>query len=282
MTSRHLGWLSPERFGRAHVGRLTAPPLDGATLPGHVRLPAPAAVYDQATVGRCVAESLAYGVETLAPRAGYAPERPDRTALYYRCRRAIGSVGEDSGAILADGIEVLRGGWERELREPSPVFDASYTTPAPQRAAGLPRLVSAEPLAHDLASVMWELACGHPVVVGLRVTGQWDALSHGAGDRLGAPEGDVTGGHAVCLVGYQTSPAGTEFRVRNSWGASWGDRGEAWLHASWLSIGSCGELHALRAIRRVEAPRDDRPDLFPPKGSDPETRPDFTPKGDLR
>ncbi len=258
MTPRTLGWLSPERFGRAHVGRVTAPPFDaGATLPGHVRLPAPSAVYDQATVGSCVAQSLALAVEALAPRAGYAPERPDRTALYYRCRRAIGSTGEDSGAIIADGVEVLRGGWEREAREPAPVFDASYTAPPRERAAGAPRLVSAEPLAHDLPSVLWELACGHPVVVGLRVTRQWDDLAGGAGDRLGGPEGDVVGGHAVCLVGYRADLHSTEFRVRNSWGPAWGDGGEAWLHAAWLSLSHCGELHTLRAIRRTDPPRHD-------------------------
>lgn len=245
--TRPLGWLSPDRYGRPHVGRATAP-VGAVDLPRHVHLAAPAAVYDQASVGSCVAQSLACAVETLAPRAGYAPERPDRTALYWRARRALGTVGDDSGAILADGVEVLRGGWESERVEPSPAFDASYTRTPPMRAPECPRLVSAEALAHDLDSVLWELACGHPVVVGLRVTEQWETL---AGDRLGPPEGDAIGGHAVCLVGYQRDEGGVEFRVRNSWSSSWGDHGEAWLHPAWLSLGWCGELHALRAIRRA-------------------------------
>ena len=105
--TRPLGWLSPDRYGRPHAGRVTAP-SPGLTLPSHVRLDAPAEAYDQRQVGSCVAQALACAAEILAPRAGYAPERPDRTALYYRARRAIGTTREDSGAIIADGIEVLR------------------------------------------------------------------------------------------------------------------------------------------------------------------------------
>lgn len=269
---RPCGWLSPDRYGRPHRGTRTAP-ADLAGLPSAVRLAPLPEVYDQYSVGSCVAQALACAVEILAPRGGYAPERPDRTALYYRARRAIGSTGDDSGAIIADGIEVLRGGWEPERVEPEPFFDASYTAPPRDRAPDAPRVVSAEPLAHDLATVCWELACGHPVVVGVRVTGQWDRL---AGDRLGDPDGDVVGGHAVCLVGYQREGDRVEVRVRNSWSPAWGDHGEAWLPASWLSLAQCGELHALRAIRHAPAG-----DLFPPKGSDPEVRPDFDPRGVL-
>ena len=272
MTRRPLGWLSPDRYGRPHRGTRTAP-AELAGLPSSVRLAGLPEVYDQHAVGSCVAQALACAVEILAHRGGYAPERPDRTALYYRARRAIGSVGDDSGAIIADGIEVLRGGWERETAEPAPHFDASYVRPPHDRAPDAPRVVSAEPLAHDLATVCWDLACGHPVVCGIRVTDQWDHLD---GDRLGDPEGDVTGGHAVCLVGYQREGDRVEVRGRNSWSLAWGDHGEAWLPASWLSIAQCGELHALRAIRHAPPV-----DLFPPKGDDPETREDFDPRGVL-
>ena len=248
MTPRPLGWVSPERLGRAPHSGLRAESV--GPVPSHVRLVVPLEVYDQAAVGSCVAQALACAVEMAAPRAGYAMERPDRTELYYLCRRAIGTTREDSGAIIADGLEVLRGGWRREEVAPSTQWDASYTAaPAPRRGDE-PRVVSAEPLAHDLDTVLWELACGHPVVVGLRVTDQWDAPVDGV---IAAPEGDVRGGHAVCLVGYQRDANGLQVRCRNSWSASWGDGGEVWLDAAWLSLAWCGELHALRAIRRAHA-----------------------------
>ena len=195
----------------------------------------------------CVAQALACAAEILAPRAGYTPERPDRTALYYRARRAIGTTREDSGAIIADGIEVLRGGWEREIVEPAATFDGSYTAQPRDRAPDAPRLVSAEPLAHDVLTTMWELLCGHPVVVGLRITEQWER----PGEVIAAPSGAVVGGHAVCLVGYQREGDRVQFRCRNSWGAGFGDGGEVWLDAAWLGLSHAGELHAIRAIRRM-------------------------------
>lgn len=243
--TRAFGWVSPERLGRpAHSGvRVTAT----HAIPSHVRLDTPREVYDQGGVGSCVAQALALACEMVAPRAGYAPERPDRTELYYLARRAIGTTREDSGAILADGIEVLRGGWRAEQSAPSPWWDQSYTAPPAPRRGDEPRVVSAEAIAHDVDTVLWELACGHPVVVGLRVTDQWDA----PGEVIAAPTGDVRGGHAVCLVGYQRDGDRVQVRARNSWGARWCDGGEAWLDAAWLGLGSCGELHAIRAIRRA-------------------------------
>lgn len=243
--TRRTGWVDPQRLGRPeHTGLRTA---YAHTIPSHVRLDVPAEVYDQAAVGSCVAQALACAVEVVAPRAGYAPERPDRTVLYYLCRRSIGTVSEDSGAIIADGLEVLRGGWTPELTPPSTQWDESYTAEPPRRRGDEPRVVSAEPLAHDVDTVLWELACGHPVVVGLRITEQWDR----PGEVIGAPSGEVVGGHAVCLAGYQRDAGGTQVRVRNSWGTAWADSGEAWLDAAWLSLGHCGELHAIRAIRRT-------------------------------
>lgn len=241
------GWVDPARYGRTHTG-ITARLGRGLdSFAPHVRLARPAEVYDQAAVGSCVAQSLALAVECLALRQSLPAERPDRVALYHRCRRAIGTVGEDSGAIIADGVQVLRAGWEPEVVAPSTQWDESYTAPPADPAHDAPRVVNSEPLAHDLPTVLWELLCGHPVVVGLRLTAQWER----PGEVIGPPEGEVIGGHAVCLVGYQRDAGGVQVRVANSWGPQWGDGGEVWLDASWLGLAHTGELHAVRSIRRM-------------------------------
>jgi hypothetical protein len=38
-----------------------------------------------------------------------------------------------------------------------------------------------------------------------------------------------TGGHAVSVVGYRTTPVGRQFLLHNSWGTGWGERGYAWI-----------------------------------------------------
>ena len=239
------GWVDPALKGRTHKG-ITAKlgrPLD--SFASHIRLARPAEVYDQAAVGSCVAQSLALAVECLALRQSLPAERPDRTALYHRCRRAIGTVSEDSGAIIADGVHVLRAGWEPEVVAPSTQWDESYTAPPADPRVDAPRVVNSEPLAHDLPTVLWELLCGHPVVAGLRITEQWDR----PGEVIGPPEGDTAGGHMVCFDGYQIQGDRVQIRVANSWSASWADGGEAWLDASWVSVLRMGEMHAMRAIR---------------------------------
>ncbi|MGB5581108.1 MAG: C1 family peptidase [Woeseia sp.] len=59
---------------------------------------------------------------------------------------------------------------------------------------------------------------------------------HGGWDRPGKQKpviplrDDVDGGHAFCIVGYNTKG----FWVQNSWGRSWGDNGTAlWLYEDW-------------------------------------------------
>ena len=103
-----FGWHAPEHFGRSpHEGRATA--LSGmGGRSNHVRLEVPPVVYNQHSVGRCVAEALAFCAELLAARAGYRRERPDRTSLYWRIRSAIGTTGEDSGGTIADGVAALQ------------------------------------------------------------------------------------------------------------------------------------------------------------------------------
>lgn len=246
--NRALGWSPPERYGRPpHKGFTMQLGRSLDTFSKHVRLRVPNDVYDQGGVGSCVAQSLAFGIEVLADRQSLPVDRPDRTSLYHRLRRAIGTVAEDSGGILADGIASLREGWETEAREPSPLFDASYTLPPRPLDENAPRLINAEPVAHDPATVVWELVCGHPVVAGLRITDQWDRPD----EVIAAPEGNVRGGHAVCIVGYQRDENGLQFRVRNSWGPGWGKNGEVWIDSSWLSLQHCGEIHTLRVIRRA-------------------------------
>ena len=241
------GWVDPALKGRTHKGITAKLGRSLDSFASHIRLARPAEVYDQAAVGSCVAQSLALAVECLALRQSLPAERPDRTALYHRARRSIGTVSEDSGAIIADGIQVLRAGYEPELIAPSTQWDDSYTAVPADPGVDAPRVVNAEPLAHDVLTAMWELLCGHPVVVGLRITEQWER----PGEVIATPSGAVVGGHAVCLVGYQRDEGGVQFRCRNSWGSGFGADGEVWLDAAWLGLGHCGELHALRAIRRM-------------------------------
>lgn len=244
MTRAH-GWLHPRTLGRAHVATARAPAgLDA--LPPVIELGSLPPVYDQGSVGSCTAHALCGAVEIVSAVTGYHPaDRPDRVDLYFEERALIGRTREDSGALIADGVSVLRLGWRSSPSCPTVWSDDWTLAPDPIPYAS-PRLVSAAALEITPDAIAWELASGRPVVVGIDVTAQWEQLS---GDTLDDPEGTSVGGHAVCLVGYD-APA-RRWRVRNSWGASWGDGGYAWLPWSWTDVVRCGEAWAIRAVRRV-------------------------------
>lgn len=253
---RAAGWIRPEYRGRVpHAGVRTASSSSFEGLRPRVMLSGLPPMWDQHSVGYCTAEALAAGIEFLGPRTGYPAERPDRPALYGRMRALIGTSGEDSGAILADGVEVLRRGWERELEEPPPEWGERWTRIPPLRPADAPRLVNAEPLDYDPPTIATELDAGHVVVCGLSITAQWHRAWGQA--ALAPPSGDVVGGHAVALVGYDL--AAQCWVVRNSWGPQWGEGGYALLPWAWTALPWCGELHVLRAIRHAGHLRDDGP-----------------------
>lgn len=248
-SKRTFGWLAPEHIGRPrHLGTRIGP---ASPLPTSVDLRSGMPeVYDQLGLGSCVAQALAAGVEYLQRRLEILDriERPSRLALYFDARAAIGSTALDSGAIIADGIDALRReGWAPEELWPyePAVFDC--TPPAVVLVAGRSRrLVSAEPLAHDLDTLRWELASGNPVAAGIRVYDAFDRV--GDDGMIPEPGGGYRGGHAVLLCGYDDARGC--FLLRNSWGSEWGAEGYGWIPYSYvLDASECGELHSLRAVR---------------------------------
>ena len=77
----------------------------------------------------------------------------------------------------------------------------------------------------DLNRFKEQIAAGHPVIFGMRVGSDFHALKSGVYNNLGASERD--GGHAMVLVGY--SEPKQAFKVINSWGAGWGQKGFGWI-----------------------------------------------------
>ncbi|HAD81890.1 MAG: hypothetical protein A2509_11685 [Candidatus Edwardsbacteria bacterium RIFOXYD12_FULL_50_11] len=78
------------------------------------------------------------------------------------------------------------------------------------------------------------LAEGNNVVIGLLVYANYDNISSYNNIFCVADlSGDIRGGHANCIAGYDDSLVTNDgrgaFRVVNSWGPSWGDGGYYWM-----------------------------------------------------
>ncbi len=78
------------------------------------------------------------------------------------------------------------------------------------------------------------LADGNNVVIGLLVYANYDNISsYDNTFCVSDLSGDIRGGHANCIVGYDDSLVTHDglgaFRVVNSWGTNWGDKGYYWM-----------------------------------------------------
>ena len=103
----------------------------------------------------------------------------------------------------------------------------------------------------DVQGIKQNLAQGAPVVIGAMVT---ESFQYMKGSRCWQPEGGdrVLGGHAMCVVGYDDSKEGGAFKIMNSWGSDWGDRGFGWVRYREFK-GFCKEAYGLHPLPRKQA-----------------------------
>lgn len=75
---------------------------------------------------------------------------------------------------------------------------------------------------------------GNPIIFSMGVPDRFD-VDAGQNGVLNAPQpnDNFNNGHAMLIVGSRASDG--YLRVRNSWGTSWGDGGEFWMHPAWLT-----------------------------------------------
>ena len=251
-TGRHYGWRPPPDGHRGT--RAGASLADLATLPPAVSLEAHAPpVLDQGPLGSCTGHAVACALALRLRWQSTGSWTPSPLDLYLGARALEGTVDRDAGAILADVLRhAEREGFAPDAMWPHDDLAVDFRGPPPavlSRARGRTRLVTHEPLDWHLDTLRWELECGYPVVLGLRVYASLNDVD--ASGVIPMPDGAQTGGHAMCAIGYDDHRGA--LLVQNSWGTSWGARGRAWLPYRYaLNPFWCGEMHAIRAVRRVE------------------------------
>jgi hypothetical protein len=85
--------------------------------------------------------------------------------------------------------------------------------------------------AHDQKEIKAQLNAGYPVLIGAKVDEGFMRMRAGQIWRFSS--GAARGAHAMVLVGYDDSKSA--FKLINSWGMQWGDRGYGWVEYAYLS-----------------------------------------------
>ena len=241
---------------------------------------------NQGRQGSCVGWATAYALKTYQERVEegweFSPHTRFSPAWVYNQIRIPGPCDNpddrfDCGSYIHEALELfIRDGAATESTMPynpsdylaQPSFEARREA-ARYKARGYRSLRSLEHLKGALANRL-------PVVIGMPVYRSFRTLS-GRAPVYNDLGGQSEGGHAVTLVGYDDNRFGGAFKVINSWGQGWGDRGFFWLPYATVRDSRFG----MHAYVLADGPNDDddtrpRPPTPPPCGQgDP--RPNLVP-----
>jgi C1A family cysteine protease len=184
-------------------------------------------VRDQGQLGSCTAFSMATGLrEFIEKRSTKRLTILSPMFMYYEERKLEGTIGEDSGAEIRDGMKVL------SSLGVSPEYDDKYAiskfVKAPTKTA-LKDAIRFKTIVYSrlttLNSMKSCLAAGNGLVFGFNMYESFESDAVAKTGMMPMPKfsEQLLGGHAVFVVGYDDSKK--VLIIKNSWGASWGDKG---------------------------------------------------------
>lgn len=234
MTPRAYGWLKDDHddrdllFAEVHHPHIAELP-DRVDLRG--KMPP---VFDQGQLGSCTAQAIMGAFGFLHP--GFIGSR---LALYYAERLMEGTVDDDAGAQIRDGVKVLASqGVPPESEWPYNISKFREAPPARVVADGAAHKVLSYSRLTTEDDMRQCLAAGFPFVIGAEI---WPEFESGEVARTGCVplpnfDEDPLGGHAFDAVGYDRhSPLGDGFLCRNSWNDDWALGGYFWIPAGYLT-----------------------------------------------
>lgn len=203
------------------------------TLPSSVDLrkttfmPTP---YDQGQIGSCTANAIAGAVQFVDRKEKLADFMPSRLFIYYNERAMEGTVDQDAGAMIHDGVksvatmgvcDTLYWSYNNYLK----TWMKKPTAQAYKMASLHEALQYMSVSNTDLVQMKSCLAAGYPIIMGFTVYDGFESSNVAQTGILNLPgqHEQVLGGHAILVVGYDD--ATQRFIVRNSWGVNWGQKG---------------------------------------------------------
>ena len=185
-------------------------------------------VYDQGELGSCTGNAIAGAIqyEQLKKQDPHT-FMPSRLFIYYNERVMEGTVNQDAGAMIRDGMKSVnsQGVCKEDTWPYNPNrFDKKPVDTAYTEALNYTTKVYAR-VGQDLNSIKACLAAGDPMVFGFTVYQSFETEEVANTGEMPMPSADDSclGGHAVLCVGYDNEIQ--RFIIRNSWGSSWGLNG---------------------------------------------------------
>ncbi|MDB6138199.1 MAG: peptidase [Verrucomicrobiaceae bacterium] len=196
-------------------------------------------IYDQGQLGSCTGNGIAAVLDYAHFLKAGKFATPSRLFVYYNERAKEGTINEDAGAQISDGIDVVTSlGASTEKLWPYTI--AKFKT-KPTKAAFTEGLKYQAVHAYKCdntngTDIRRALSLGFPVVFGCYVYSEIENLDlfH---QTLPLPKSGEKplGGHCLVIVGHDD--AKQVYIVRNSWGTIWGKQGYAYFPYQYVHNG---------------------------------------------
>jgi len=184
-------------------------------------------IYDQGQLGSCTGNGIAAAIQFDLHKQRTTEFIPSRLFIYYNERVMEGTVPEDAGAQIRDGIKsVATVGAPPEKDWPYNISKFAKKPPTKAYKDAKKDLVTAySRVTQDITQMKGCLADGYPFVFGFTVYESFesDQVAQTGVVPMPSSREKVVGGHCVVAVGYDDSKR--VFYIRNSWGTGWGLHG---------------------------------------------------------
>jgi C1A family cysteine protease len=227
---KRFGWVPdlPDHRDKMY----SAPFVHATQLPPSVDLrPHCPPVYDQGQLGSCTAHAIGAALEFDQMKQGMADVFvPSRLFIYYNERVMEGTISQDAGAMIRDGVKsVNKVGAPHEKLWPYSDASPGPFTKKPSAAAFADASKHPAVIYQRLTQVDLQLkgclASGYPFIFGITVYESFESAAVAKSGKvpLPKPKEKQLGGHAILAVGYDDTQR--RFIIRNSWGPGWGQKG---------------------------------------------------------
>jgi C1A family cysteine protease len=194
-------------------------------------------IVDQSRLGSCTSNAIAGAIGFDQIKQGIAPYPVSRLFIYYQERLIEGTVGQDAGAMIRDGIKAVNKiGAPHETLWPYSISKFTRKPPAAAYSDAKKHLALQYSRVSQKVDFMRQvLASGFPFVAGFSVFESFESDAVARTGTVPMPNADeqLLGGHAVLAVGYDD--ASKRFIMRNSWGTGWGKKGYFTMPYAYLS-----------------------------------------------
>ena len=216
-------------------------------------------MHDQGATNSCVAHAFGHAIILKEAREGFDYDEPAWLFPYWMSRKEHDAQWFDGGTYLRTmGIALRKFGmpsaryWKwgqfstRVNRRPN---WTAMRKAHPRRGGKYVRIY--ETGDRRILAIQRALMAGHDVAFGTRL-GVSFIPSRGS-SRIDLPPVTeaIAGNHAMLIIGWRRFAGVTYFRVLNSWGREWRDRGLCWMSAEYIASSYTKDLHIVHGWERV-------------------------------